>query len=181
MYDFDALVFIGRFQPFHNAHLKTIEIALQKSHSIIIALGSVQTQRSVKNPFFAFEREKMILDSFSIEDQQRIKFIHLIDLYNDEKWVNQVKTKVNQCLGQDKRVGLIGHFKDDTSYYLALFSEWQLVALDNLENALSATDIRIAYYQGNIHFNDIPKGTLLFLENFIDTEAYQQLKKDTLS
>ena len=41
-YTFDYLVFIGRFQPFHLAHLQTIQIALERSHYVILALGSAQ-------------------------------------------------------------------------------------------------------------------------------------------
>jgi bifunctional NMN adenylyltransferase/nudix hydrolase len=64
MYRFDYLVFIGRFQPFHLAHMQTIQIALQQSQKVIIALGSAQAERSIKNPFLAQEREQMILSNF---------------------------------------------------------------------------------------------------------------------
>lgn len=36
----DYCVFIGRFQPFHNAHLAIINNALKFSDNIIIVLGS---------------------------------------------------------------------------------------------------------------------------------------------
>ena len=58
MYTFDYLVFIGRFQPFHLAHMQTIEIALQQSRYVILALGSAQMERNIKNPFLAIEREQ---------------------------------------------------------------------------------------------------------------------------
>lgn len=85
MYKFDYLVFIGRFQPFHFAHLQTIQIALQQSREVIIALGSAQPERNIKNPFLAEERQKMILANFSAEDQARIHFVNIIDVYNDQK------------------------------------------------------------------------------------------------
>ena len=50
MYTFDYLVFIGRFQPFHLAHLETIQIALQQSRQVIIALGSAQAERKILHP-----------------------------------------------------------------------------------------------------------------------------------
>ncbi|SDC05498.1 nicotinate-nicotinamide nucleotide adenylyltransferase [Acinetobacter boissieri] len=177
MYDFDALVFIGRFQPFHNAHLKTVEIALQHSAKLIIALGSVQAERSLKNPFFSDEREQMILNSLSLEQQKRITFVHLVDVYNDKKWVQQVKDKVSQHTQSAQHIGLIGHFKDDSSYYLGLFSEWELLRLDNLEDFLSATDIRNLYYAGEIQQDSLPSGTTHFLSHFITTADYQYLKQ----
>ena len=51
MYTFDYLVFIGRFQPFHLAHMQTIEIALQQSRYVILALGSAQMERNIKIRF----------------------------------------------------------------------------------------------------------------------------------
>ncbi|MBF7686951.1 nicotinate-nicotinamide nucleotide adenylyltransferase [Acinetobacter rathckeae] len=176
MYDFDVLVFIGRFQPFHNAHLKTINIALQHSHEVIVALGSVQNDRSIKNPFFAHEREQMILNSFSLEQQKRIHFIHLIDVNDDEKWVQQVKDKVADHTQPSQKLGLIGHFKDDSSYYLKLFSAWKLFELDNLENFLSATDIRNLYFNGKIQADSVPLGTMNMLKKFMGTVDYQELK-----
>ena len=72
MYTFDYLVFIGRFQPFHFAHMQTIEIALQQSQHVVLALGSAQSERNIKNPFLAHEREQMILSNFS-EDASFIR------------------------------------------------------------------------------------------------------------
>ena len=63
-YTFDYLVFIGRFQPFHLAHMQTIKIALQQSQYVLLALGSAQNERNIKNPFSANEREQMILSNF---------------------------------------------------------------------------------------------------------------------
>ena len=124
-YTFDYLVFIGRFQPFHLAHMQTIKIALEQSQNVILALGSAQNERNTKNPFLASEREEMILSNFSEAHQKRIHFVHVIDVYNDVKWVQLVKKLVNHVVTPEAKVGLIGHFKDDSSYYLQLFPERQ--------------------------------------------------------
>jgi len=176
-YTFDYLVFIGRFQPFHLAHMQTINIALQHSQHVILALGSAQNERNIKNPFLASEREAMILSNFSPEDRARIKFVEVIDVYNDEKWQKLVKSLVNQVIEPDAKVGLIGHFKDDSSYYLKFFPEWEMVELDSLEDALSATPMREAYYRGEIQRDKFPQGTIDFLENFQKTTTYQQLSE----
>ncbi len=111
-YTFDYLVFIGRFQPFHLAHLQPIQIALARSHYVILALGPTQNERNLKNPFLAKEREQMILSNFSPEVQERIKFVHVVDVYNDEKWQKLVKSLVGELVQPQDRVGLIGHFKN---------------------------------------------------------------------
>lgn len=174
-YKFDYLVFIGRFQPFHLAHMQTIKIALQQSQQVILALGSAQQERNIKNPFLASEREEMILSNFSEADQKRIKFVHVIDVYNDEKWQKLVKLLVAGVTELNAKVGLIGHFKDESSYYLRLFPEWEMVELDSLVGAISATPLREAYYRGDIMESAFPLGTSEFLHKFKNTETYQQL------
>ncbi|WP_171067009.1 nicotinate-nicotinamide nucleotide adenylyltransferase [Acinetobacter vivianii] len=177
MYTFDYLVFIGRFQPFHFAHMQTIEIALQKSQNVILALGSAQSERNIKNPFLAIEREQMILSNFSEQDQKRIHFVHVVDVYNDEKWVKQVKDLVNGVIQPNAKVGLIGHFKDESSYYLRLFPEWQMVELESLKDSISATPMREAYYRGEIQTEFFPEGTILFLSEFQKSPTYQKLQQ----
>ncbi|WP_457970695.1 nicotinate-nicotinamide nucleotide adenylyltransferase [Acinetobacter calcoaceticus] len=177
MYKFDYLVFIGRFQPFHLAHMQTIEIALQQSHYVVLALGSAQMERNIKNPFLALEREQMILSNFSLDEQKRIKFVHVVDVYNDEKWVKQVKSLVNGVIEPNSKVGLIGHFKDESSYYLKLFPEWIMVELDSLKDSISATPMREAYYRGEIQTEFFPVGTIQFLDEFQKTRIYQQLQQ----
>lgn len=177
MYTFDYLVFIGRFQPFHLAHMQTIEIALQQSQNVILALGSAQSERNIKNPFLASEREQMILSNFSEQDQKRIYFVHVVDVYNDEKWVKQVKDLVNAVIQPNAKVGLIGHFKDESSYYLRLFPEWQMVELDSLKDSISATPMREAYYRGKIQTEFFPEGTIQFLSEFQNSAIYQQLQQ----
>lgn len=176
-YKFDYLVFIGRFQPFHLAHMQTIQIALQHSQNIILALGSAQTERNIKNPFLAIEREQMILSNFSKEDQNRIQLVHVIDVYNDEKWQKLVKSLVAEVVNEADKVGLIGHFKDDSSYYLKFFPGWEMVELESLEGSMSATPVREAYYRGEIQTEAFPQGTIQFLEKFQTTEIYRKLAK----
>ncbi|TCM67830.1 cytidyltransferase-like protein [Acinetobacter calcoaceticus] len=173
---FDYLVFIGRFQPFHLAHMQTIQIALQHSQQVILALGSTQAERNIKNPFSAAEREQMILSNFPETLQQRIKFVHVIDVYDDAKWVALVKKLVNAVVKPDSHVGLIGHFKDDSSYYLQLFPEWNMLELESLRGSISATPLREAFFRGEIVEAALPLGTIQFLTAFAQTALYRQLQ-----
>ena len=175
-YTFDYLVFIGRFQPFHLAHMQTIKIALQQSQYVLLALGSAQNERNIKNPFSANEREQMILSNFSAADQQRIKFVYVVDVYDDKKWQKLVTSLVEDAVNLEDKVGLIGHFKDESSYYLQLFPEWEMVELDSLKDAISATPLREAYYRGEIVESAFPLGTSEFLHKFQQTAIYQQLQ-----
>ena len=181
---FDYLVFIGRFQPFHIAHREVIDIALAQAKQVILVLGSAQDERSIKNPFSIAERQQMILSNFDEATRQRIQFVPVIDLYNDEKWVKAVKDGVNDFIVQrhqnenekERKTGLIGYLKDDSSYYLALFPEWQLVELENLKNQLSATPLRAKYYQGEIDQDHLSVEVQEFLIEFQNSEWYPLLQ-----
>ena len=43
-------LFIGRFQPLHNAHLKDIKDALKEVDVLTIGIGSSNKQRTSDNP-----------------------------------------------------------------------------------------------------------------------------------
>ena len=180
-YNFDYLIYIGRFQPFHLAHMQTIKIALENSGQVILALGSAQDERNIKNPFSALEREQMILSNFSETDQKRIQFVHIIDVYNDVKWVQLVKSRIAERVQPKDKVGLIGHFKDESSYYLQLFPEWEMLELHSLKGAISATPVREAYYRGEIVESVLPLGTSDFLHQFQTTEIFKQLQHKYLT
>lgn len=191
---FDYLIFIGRFQPFHLAHQAVIEKALKHSQSVIVLLGSAQPERTIKNMFSLDERQYMIQAAFSQAEQQRIYFAGLIDVYNDEKWTALVKQTVQAIIAAHRsdspdssskdirpKVGLIGHFKDQSSYYLALFPDWPLVELDNYFH-LSATPIREQYLLGNLPtLQQVPPTTLAFLQDFQQTPTYQALQQQAKS
>ena len=174
---FDYLVFIGRFQPFHIAHQEVIDIAFSLSENVILVLGSAQNERSIKNPFSADEREQMIRGAYTVDQQSHLHFVPIIDLYNDVKWTKAVTDGVNAVVSPDSKVGLIGHFKDESSYYLRLFPNWQLVELENLKNALSATPLREKYYQGEIDRNKFPLNVQAFLADFQKNEIYPKLQQ----
>lgn len=128
---FDLLVFIGRFQPFHNEHKRVIDIALTKAHNVLVLVGSSGKARTVRNPFTFEERKDMILDAFN--DSSRIHVRPLRDkTYNDSAWIKQIQDIVTHTaieihnpdgfnLAGTGRVGLIGASKDNSSYYLKLF------------------------------------------------------------
>ncbi|MBA55931.1 MAG: ADP-ribose pyrophosphatase [Pseudomonadales bacterium] len=150
---FDFLVFIGRFQPFHLGHLSVIQAGLQQSRNLIILCGSAHQPRSSRNPWTVSERESMIRSTLTAEDNKRVFIAPLMDMiYNDEAWVRNVQATVNGIVTaqhttphRPARVGLIGHDKDQSSYYLNLFPQWGAVSVDNLDQ-LSATPIREALF-----------------------------------
>lgn len=174
-YEFDYLVFIGRFQPFHHGHEFVVKKALAHAKRVIMLIGSANSARTTKNPFTFDERAKMILNAFGDEYDGRIWCQPLDDtLYNDHKWLQNIQHNITHSVEKDAHIGIIGHTKDDSSYYLSLFPNWGAIELPSFEN-LSATPLRKKYFaQGEIDDN-MPKSSQDFLANFKKSDDYDRL------
>ena len=174
------LVFIGRFQPFHAGHKAVIDEALKRSDDVIMLIGSANLPRSLRNPFSVAERAAMIKGAYSAEDAARIHCVGLDDaLYNDTRWLQYVQAGVKSVTGDlQTDIGLIGHSKDSSSYYLSLFPNWASVSVPNYHN-LSATPIRDSYLMGATPTPErTPESTRNVLDEFKQTEDYQQLHEE---
>lgn len=178
---FDYLVFIGRFQPFHVGHLAVIRTALAQSQQVILLIGSAKQPRSTRNVFNVDERVQMVLSAFSPDEAARIHCVPLVDvLYDDVRWVTSVKHAVRSVTGDQPslKVGLVGHYKDRSSYYLSLFPNWEPVSVPSYRG-ISATPIRDAYLLGELPSLDIvPESTLTVLQTFMQTSEYQKLQEE---
>jgi len=89
------VLFIGRFQPFHNGHLKVIEYVLDKYEELIIGIGSSQYKDEPKNPFSFKERKEMIDEALKDENISNYKTIDIPDIHNPPKWVEHVLSIVS--------------------------------------------------------------------------------------
>lgn len=134
---------IGRFQPFHRGHEVICRHALDQCERLLIVLGSGQQARSVRNPWTDAEREQLIRDSLPDIASERLLFESVPDVfYNEQVWLNGVDSAVHRH-ADDRGVCLFGHTKDSSSYYLALFPQWDYEELPNFQD-LSATPLREA-------------------------------------
>jgi bifunctional NMN adenylyltransferase/nudix hydrolase len=222
--EYDYLIFIGRFQPFHYGHARCIEEALKRSKHVIVLAGSANSARTWRNPFTFEERAGMIQKWFDFEGVQahlnwatqngkrvdadtcgqsvngRLIILPLDDYtYRDNEWIQAVQTKVDSVIRARQRgwtdyppkVGLIGHSKDQTSYYLGIFPQWK----ENVDvpaftdrHYWNATEVRDAFFSGagdipqnsKEFFGDpIPKTTRDFLTDFKENNPdYQKLKEE---
>ncbi len=88
-------LFIGRFQPFHNGHLRAIEWILGKCDQVIVLIGSSQTCYQPENPFTVGERVEMIsrtLRARKISD--RCLILSVPDVNNNALWVAHINSLV---------------------------------------------------------------------------------------
>ena len=86
-------LFIGRFSPFHNGHLKVIKEIAKECDEIIIGIGSAQENYTLENPFTAGERYLMIFNTLIKEDIYP-HIIPIVDINRYAVWVSHVESFV---------------------------------------------------------------------------------------
>jgi len=190
-YDFDCLVFIGRFQPPHLGHLAVIHEALKRARQVIVLVGSSWQARSLRNPWRFDERRAMLCSAFDDEENDRLAVVPLLDaLYNNDVWVRDVQRKVRDIASPQgarlPRIGLIGASRGQSSYYLSLFPQWESVSVPLVEG-ISASQIRERLFRspssaddylttGASH--DLPPGVVGAVRDFCTGEHYRQLSEE---
>ena len=184
---FDFLVFIGRFQPFHNGHLHVLTQALAQAERVIMLVGSSNQPRDPRNPWSFAERERFIRLSTDEAVQQRLIILPLPDeLYNDQSWIKRVQDSVHSVMhqflpmpGEDvPGIGLIGYGKDRSSYYLALFPQWEAVAA-TLYKDTSATQLREQYFANGVISDELAIPVKTALEVFRQEEGYRDVAEES--
>lgn len=188
--EFDMTVFIGRFEPLTEAHKFVIQTALKKSKKTAIGVGSANTPRTHRNPWTYEERVQMIKAAFPKDADRIITFPIEDTVYNDVKWVEDVQAAVNVAFTQAfgpwhplAKVALIGHSKDNTTFYLSLFPQWDSIAVKNM-SGISATDVRNWYfdtetsYVAGLEQHIVPVSTEQFLKEFRDTQDFEDIRDE---
>ena len=177
----DVIVYIGRFRPAHKAHIQTVERAcLLAKKRVIILVGSANQPRTVKNPWKWNEVADMILASLSDSAKEKVTILPVRDIvYNENAWNQSVQEIVASVADEGDDIKLIGHTKDDTSYYLNAFPQWgEPIGIENIED-LHATDIRRAMFESEDFDSKIglylPKGIHEYIKSFMLTEEYEKL------
>ncbi|HET8747646.1 MAG TPA: NUDIX domain-containing protein [Ramlibacter sp.] len=118
---------IGRFQLFHDAQLALIREGLALAPRCAVLIGSAFQARSPRNPFTFQERVETIRLALSEAERARVDFLAIRDVFDEQRWVRQVRTAMAKLTGSDRtRVVLVGHRKDPTTEYLHDFPGWAL-------------------------------------------------------
>jgi bifunctional NMN adenylyltransferase/nudix hydrolase len=179
---YDTLVLIGRFQPLHSAHLEIIKRATALTDQLVIIVGSAKQPRTYKNPFTFEERARMIKSATAGLAMQVYVEPNIDTIYNDQAWAVRVQGIVSKyrVLG-GAGVGIIGHKKDDSSFYLDMFPQWGYEDVELVE-FLSAVDIRDLYFKNSVNYKFIkgvlPETTYDFLLDFAHTDEYRQIIRE---
>ena len=175
---YDTAVFIGRFQPVHNAHYEIMKQALDIAERLIIIVGSADQPRTFKNPFKTKERFDMIMD-LGLDPSRVILESNYDTIYNDNAWAARVQNIVNKYDHLGTKVCIIGHEKDESSFYLRMFPQWTFEEV-SLNEPLNATDIRDLYFRYPANYHNflkavVPPSVLEFLLYFSGTDEFNNI------
>lgn len=185
-------ILIGRFEPPHSGHFRNIVQAGNIAETVHILIGSAYQPRTIKNPFTCEERKQMIMNSIHeipgcTLHQSRIQFSNVRDYgYNDNLWIGEVQRIVKESSPEieDKDIVILGHEKDDSSWYLRAFPNWHFMPLDGFvqhgNTPIDATKIRDLYFEGNLDFVSgvVPPNVFKFLRAFYKTEEFKVLVEE---
>jgi bifunctional NMN adenylyltransferase/nudix hydrolase len=102
-------------------------------------------------------------------------------IYNDQAWAVRIQAIVQRNTSPNDRIAVIGHKKDESSFYLDMFPQW---GYENVEEIapLSAVNIRDLFFKRNANLEFIrgvvPVTTFDYLDAFKDTPDYEQIIKE---
>ncbi len=179
--EFDTLVLIGRFEPVTSAHVAILQQAVSRAKELIIIVGSANQPRTFKNPWKYQERVSMLNNVLNTMNTQncRVSIDPMVDtIYNNQAWAGRVQAVVAKRRLMHGSCGIIGHKKDESSFYLDMFPQWETVDV-GLIQPLNASNVRELYFKENCNLNFVrgvvPDSTFRLLEGWKDTPDFKQI------
>ena len=199
---YHTLVLIGRFQPVTSAHAEIIRRAMSLAKQLVIIVGSANQPRTYKNPWTSKDREMMLQnviddightfdrnntvspDGFEHTDHNHcmVRVVHNIDtVYNDQAWAVRVQSLVALYTQPNDNIALIGHKKDQSSFYLDMFPQWGFEEIELIQ-PLNATNVRDLYFRKDANMNFLhgvlPTAVSRMLEGWKNTPDYNQIIRE---
>jgi len=186
---YQAAVVIGRFQIPHRGHEAIFTKAAEIADQVIVLIGSVGQPKTPKNPFSFDERKEMLVPIISTITSKHNATYSLLPIrdqrYNLQHWivdaVNKVRTKLATSGWADKppKVAIVGHYKDESSFYLNEFPMWDQVFVENVES-INSTDIRNLVIRSGLCLDhpDLRPSTVEFLNKWLDSEEYTRIEEE---
>lgn len=153
-------LFLGRFQPFHNAHKEIVIKSFEYVDFLLIGIGSSQYSLTKENPFTFKQRrimiEKGIEDCTLINDLCRV--ISISDINDPPNYVQHV-----QKITAFNPFDVVITNNENTS---GLFKEkgYDIVTIQTL-SSVHGTEIRKDYYEGGNNWKKfVPPSTVIIME-----------------
>lgn len=183
---YDTLVLIGRFQPVHIAHVELIHRAMSMCRQLVIIVGSTDLPPTFKNPWTYMDRRIMLTNAVNAARKSYVCEVSIEantdSMYNDAAWATRVQAIVSKYSVNNETTAIIGHKKDESSFYLDMFPQWGFEEVELLQ-PLNATKVRDYYFsKGQVNMNFltgvVPVYTLGFLDRWKKTSTYTQIVEE---
>jgi nicotinamide-nucleotide adenylyltransferase len=84
-------ILIGRFQPFHDGHVRVVEDIVDEVDELIVGIGSADDSHEPRNPFTAGERMMMVHGALE-EVETTLYTVPLEDIDRNSVWVSHVES-----------------------------------------------------------------------------------------
>jgi len=165
-------VFVGRFQPFHNGHLKAVEDILKKVDELVIVVGSSQHSHRMSNPFTSGERITMIRRALEEEGIQPSRYwiVPVPDTHVHMIWVSQV-------VGYTPKFHVV-YTNDPLTRRLFVERGFKVKPVPFHEREVySATEIRKRMMDGENWEELVPKGVAQVINDIGGVERLRDLAK----
>jgi len=154
------IVFVGRFQPFHNGHLEAIKWILAQTKEIKIVIGSMQEFGQADNPLEYADRKKIVEAALVESGIKNCKIFGVPDFYNDAAWGK----KLLEITGLDADEAVLVSLNDwvkSCAKKIGVAVAAHPVFCDNL----SATQVRQTMFAGSDWKNLVPPAVFDYLES----------------
>jgi len=153
-------LFIGRFQPLHNGHLRAIQWNLARGFQLVIVIGSLQEYATAQNPLDFRQRSAMIKTALAAAGIKKYQLVGLPDFQSDEQWVKKLLEVSN--VQKDKAVvSSLNPWTEQVCQQAGI----AVLRHPKFFNGLSATQVRKKIATGKEWKNLVPRSVFEFLKN----------------
>lgn len=163
-------LFVGRFQPVHNGHIKALEFVFSQVDEVIIGIGSAQASHTLKNPFTTSERMEMLiraLNEAGLTDK-RYYLIPLPDINFNAIWATYVVSMVPRFDVVFTGNSLVAQLFREKGYEVIVQPMFR-------KDILSATEIRRRMIEGEPWEELVPRSVAEFIKDIKGVERIRML------
>ncbi len=162
-------LFIGRFQPFHKAHLRDIKDIMSECSQIIIAIGSSEKNDLPENPFSYDERVDMIKKVLINNKISNFSLYPIPDVGDDKKWVESLISSL-------PKFDVVYTGNDWTE---KCFKEYSSIKVNKIKliPEISSTIVREKILKGNDWKKIVPEEIVEYLQKIKGVERIKKLNR----
>ncbi|ALV62585.1 Nicotinamide-nucleotide adenylyltransferase, NadM family [Thermococcus sp. 2319x1] len=166
-------LFVGRFQPVHNGHLKALEYVFSQVDEVIIGIGSAQVSHTLKNPFTTSERMEMLIRALDEKGIPRGKYflVALPDINFNSIWAPYVEAMVPKFDIVFTGNSLVAQLFRERGYKVVVQPMFR-------KDILSATEIRRRMIEGEPWEELVPKSVAEYIKEIKGVERIRMLATD---